>query len=83
MDGHLVGYRSSARNRHWIITLAASCAFMLPVATPPNTIVLASGLINIPQMVRAGAILNLIGMLLLSVVSIWLALWCFYESLYI
>ena len=55
------------------ITLAASCAFMLPVATPPNAIVFASGLINIPQMVRAGAVLNLIGMLLLSVVSIWLA----------
>lgn len=55
------------------ITLAASCAFMLPVATPPNAIVFASGLINIPQMIRAGAILNLIGMLLLSVVSIWLA----------
>jgi sodium-dependent dicarboxylate transporter 2/3/5 len=46
---------------------------MLPVATPPNAIVFASGLINIPQMVRAGAILNLIGMLLLSGVSIWLA----------
>ncbi|MEP1445342.1 MAG: DASS family sodium-coupled anion symporter [Paraglaciecola sp.] len=55
------------------ITLAASCAFMLPVATPPNAIVFASGLINIPQMVKAGAILNLIGMLLLSVVSVWLA----------
>lgn len=55
------------------ITLAASCAFMLPVATPPNAIVFASGLISIPQMVRAGAVLNLIGMLLLSVASIWLA----------
>ncbi|MFT6779737.1 MAG: sodium-dependent dicarboxylate transporter 2/3/5 [Paraglaciecola sp.] len=55
------------------ITLAASCAFMLPVATPPNAIVFASGLINIPQMVRAGAVLNVIGMVLLSVVSIWLA----------
>ncbi|WP_299075058.1 DASS family sodium-coupled anion symporter [uncultured Paraglaciecola sp.] len=55
------------------ITLAASCAFMLPVATPPNAIVFASGLINIPQMVKAGAVLNLTGMLLLSIVSIWLA----------
>lgn len=59
------------------ITLAASCAFMLPVATPPNAIVFASGLINIPQMVRAGVVLNVIGMLLLSVVSIWLAPWVF------
>ena len=55
------------------VTLAASCAFMLPVATPPNAIVFASGLINIPQMVRAGAVLNVIGMILLAVVSIWLA----------
>jgi sodium-dependent dicarboxylate transporter 2/3/5 len=55
------------------ITLAASCAFMLPVATPPNAIVFASGLINIPQMIRAGAVLNVIGMVLLSIVSIWLA----------
>lgn len=55
------------------ITLAASCAFMLPVATPPNAIVFASGVLSIPQMVRAGMILNIIGMLLLSIVSIWLA----------
>jgi sodium-dependent dicarboxylate transporter 2/3/5 len=55
------------------ITLAASCAFMLPVATPPNAIVFASGVINIPQMVRAGIILNIIGMLLLTVVAVWLA----------
>jgi sodium-dependent dicarboxylate transporter 2/3/5 len=40
--------------------LAASCAFMMPVATPPNAIVFASKRITIPQMVRAGLVVNLL-----------------------
>ena len=40
--------------------IGASCAFMLPVATPPNAIVYGSGLVSIPQMARAGFALNLI-----------------------
>ncbi len=46
--------------------LAASCAFMLPVATPPNAIVFGSGRISIPQMCKAGIWLNAIGILLIT-----------------
>ena len=45
--------------------IAASCAFMLPVATPPNAIIFGSGLVSIPQMSRAGFWLNLIAILLI------------------
>ncbi|MDN3653928.1 DASS family sodium-coupled anion symporter [Thalassotalea ponticola] len=55
------------------ITLAASCAFMLPVATPPNAIVFSSGKLSIPQMVRAGVMLNIIGLLLITVIAVWWA----------
>lgn len=47
-------------------TIAASCAFMLPVATPPNAIVFGSNLIRIPQMAQAGFWINLVGILLIS-----------------
>jgi solute carrier family 13 (sodium-dependent dicarboxylate transporter), member 2/3/5 len=40
--------------------LAANCSYMLPVGTPPNAIVYASGLVTLPQMARAGLLLNLI-----------------------
>jgi sodium-dependent dicarboxylate transporter 2/3/5 len=51
------------------VTLAASCAFMLPMSTPPNAIVFASGYLRIPQMVRAGVILNILAILLIALVA--------------
>jgi sodium-dependent dicarboxylate transporter 2/3/5 len=41
------------------IALAANCSYMLPVGTPPNAIIYGSGLITLPQMARAGFLLNL------------------------
>ena len=49
------------------VTMASSCAFMLPMATPPNAIVFASGFIKVHQMARVGIILNLISVALLIV----------------
>ena len=52
------------------VALAASCAFMLPVATPPNAIVFGSGLIRVPQMAKAGVLINVLGIIVVSFVAV-------------
>lgn len=47
-------------------TMAASCAFMLPVATPPNAIVFGAGYLRIPDMIKKGFWLNIISIILIS-----------------
>lgn len=59
------------------VTLAASCAFMLPMGTPPNAIVFASGHIKFFQMVKVGFILNIIGIILMIAVAWYILPWVF------
>lgn len=54
-----------------VIGIGASCAFMLPVATPPNAIVFGTGLIKQSEMVRTGVVLNIIA-------TFAVALWAYY-----
>lgn len=54
-----------------VIGIGASCAFMLPVATPPNAIVFGTGLIRQSEMVRTGVILNIIAMLVVGFWAYW------------
>ena len=52
--------------------VAASCAFMLPVATPPNAVVFGSGYLTIPDMVSKGIILNLFSIILITIMVYFL-----------
>jgi len=48
-------------------TLSASCAFMMPVATPPNAIVFGSGRVSIAEMAKAGFFINIIGIIVITI----------------
>ncbi|MBW2742615.1 MAG: anion permease [Deltaproteobacteria bacterium] len=65
--------------------MSASCAFMLPVATPPNAIVFGAGYVTIPQMCKAGLWLNIIGILLITgltyAIAIPVLLWLTVQAL--
>lgn len=53
-------------------TVSASCAFMLPIGTPPNAIVFGTGRIRLSQMAGYGVILNIVGVILATVTALWL-----------
>ncbi|MCF6359502.1 MAG: DASS family sodium-coupled anion symporter [Cyclobacteriaceae bacterium] len=59
------------------VAMAASCAFMMPISTPPNAIVFSSGHIKISQMVRVGIWLNIFSVLVLLVAAFSLVQWVF------
>ena len=52
-----------------IIGLGASCAFMLPVATPPNAIVFGTGQVKQSEMVKVGFILNIVCVFVIATVA--------------
>ena len=60
-------------------TVAATCAFMLPVATPPNAVVFGSGYLRIPDMVRVGVWMNIVSIIILTLFVFFLLpiLWNF------
>jgi sodium-dependent dicarboxylate transporter 2/3/5 len=53
-------------------TLSGSMAFMLPVATPPNAIVFGTNRLNVSQMARNGIILNLVGAVIITLMTYFL-----------
>lgn len=65
-------------------TLAASCAFMLPVATPPNAVVFGSGYLKIIDMVKAGFLMNIISIIVIGLIAYFLLplLWDFDPSVF-
>ena len=54
------------------LTIAASFAFMLPVATPPNTLVFGTEKIRMKDMVNTGIWLNILGIVIISIMCSWL-----------
>ena len=54
------------------MTLAASCAGMMPMATPPNAIVFASGHIQLKDMIKVGFIMNMISIVLITLLGWWI-----------
>lgn len=59
------------------MTLGASCSAMMPMGTPPNAIVFASGHIPIKEMIKAGFIVNILGIIIIFGFSWWLLPWLF------
>ena len=51
------------------VALSATCAFMLPVATPPNAIAYSSGYVTMGEMIKGGVWLNVIGLVLVTLAT--------------
>lgn len=59
------------------VSFAASCAFMMPISTPPNAILFASGYISVKQMMKAGVLINLFSLVLISIAMLTIGFWVY------
>ncbi|MGB3587433.1 MAG: DASS family sodium-coupled anion symporter [Tunicatimonas sp.] len=59
------------------VTIASSCAFMMPISTPPNAIVFSSGHIRIADMVKAGFFLNILSIVVLLIITLSIIRWVY------
>ncbi len=59
------------------VAFAASCAFMMPISTPPNAILFASGNITVKQMMRAGILLNLFSLILITLATLTIGMFLY------
>jgi sodium-dependent dicarboxylate transporter 2/3/5 len=66
LGGVAVGIGSDPMTLLIPAAFAATCAFMLPVGTPPNAIVFGTGAVTIAQMARGGFVLNIVGIILIT-----------------
>ena len=55
---------------YWPAAASASCAFMLPIGTPPNAIVFSSGVLSMGDMAKKGFLLNLIGVVMMTIATV-------------
>jgi sodium-dependent dicarboxylate transporter 2/3/5 len=72
LGGVAVGIGADPKSLLIPAALAATCAFMLPVGTPPNAIVFGTGAVTIAQMARGGFVLNIVGIILITFFCYWL-----------
>ena len=59
------------------VTFAASCAFMMPISTPPNAVLFASGYIKMKDMIKTGLLLNLCCLVIITVLALTVIQWVF------
>ena len=59
------------------VTFAASCAFMMPISTPPNAVLFATGYIKMKDMIKTGLLLNLACLVIISILGVTVIQWLF------